>query len=229
MARLTAIFAALLLVPLAVFSQKYIERGYRTILSADGQVFVEMLASDSLQGRNAGDEGGRMAAEYIVSQLKEWGIRPLDRDGYLQPFAAGGCSMNNILAVIPGKSDEYVIVGAHYDHMGIGVAVGVFYSNVIAQVHDNAKLTAGGKVQVLASAGATPSDAVDTDAFNALIDENQSVADAESTIFAVSLSAAVGGTAGVGVATGVVVVTSVVKAILDGDVLSANEVDVAAT
>ena len=64
-----------------------------------------------------------MAAEYIVSLLKEWGIRPLDRNGYLQPFVAGGCSMNNILAVIPGKSDEYVIVGAHYDHVGIGVAV----------------------------------------------------------------------------------------------------------
>ena len=123
MSKFTLTLAALLLVPLAVFSQKYIERGYRTILSADAQVFVEMLASDSLQGRNAGDEGGRMAAEYIVSLLKEWGIRPLDRDGYLQPFTAGGCSMNNILAVIPGKSDEYVIVGAHYDHVGIGVAV----------------------------------------------------------------------------------------------------------
>lgn len=123
MSKFTLTLAALLLVPLAVFSQKHIERGYRTILSADAQVFVEMLASDSLQGRNAGDEGGRMAAEYIVSRLKEWGIRPLDRDGYLQPFTAGGCSMNNILAVIPGKSDEYVVVGAHYDHVGFGVAV----------------------------------------------------------------------------------------------------------
>ena len=123
MSKFTLTLAALLFVPLAVFSQKHIERGYRTILSVDAQVFVEMLASDSLQGRNAGDEGGRMAAEYIVSLLKEWGIRPLDRDGYLQSFTAGGCSMNNILAVIPGKSDEFVIVGAHYDHVGIGVAV----------------------------------------------------------------------------------------------------------
>lgn len=123
MSKFTLTLAALLLVPLAVFSQKHIERGYRTILSADAQVFVEMLASDSLQGRNAGDEGGRMAAEYIVSLLKEWGIRPLDKDGYLQPFVVKGCGMNNILAVIPGKSDEFVIVGAHYDHVGIGVAV----------------------------------------------------------------------------------------------------------
>lgn len=123
MSKFTLTLAALLLVPLAVFSQKHIERGYRTILSADAQVFVEMLASDSLQGRNAGDEGGRMAAAYIVSLLEEWGVKPLGDDGYLQPFVIKDCEMNNILAVIPGKSDEYVIVGAHYDHVGIGVAV----------------------------------------------------------------------------------------------------------
>ena len=123
MSRFTATFAVLLLFPFAVFSQKYIERGYRTILSSDARVFVETLASDSLQGRDAGEEGGRMAAEYIVSLLGEWSIGPLADDGYLQPFVVNGCEMNNILAVIPGKSDEYVIVGAHYDHVGIGVAI----------------------------------------------------------------------------------------------------------
>lgn len=123
MSKFTLTLAALLLVPLAVFSQKHIERGYRTILSADARVFVEKLASDSLQGRNAGEEGGRMAAAYIVSLLEEWGVKPLGDDGYLQPFVIEDCEMNNILAVIPGKSDEYVIVGAHYDHVGIGVAV----------------------------------------------------------------------------------------------------------
>lgn len=123
MSRFTATFAVLLLFPFAVFSQKYIERGYRTILSSDARVFVETLASDSLQGRDAGEEGGRMAAEYIVSLLGEWSIGPLADDGYLQPFVVNGCEMNNILAVIPGKSDEYVVVGAHYDHVGIGVAI----------------------------------------------------------------------------------------------------------
>ena len=123
MSRFTATFAVLLLFPFAVFSQKYIERGYRTILSSDARVFVETLASDSLQGRDAGEEGGRMAAEYIVSLLGEWSIGPLADDGYLQPFVVNGCEMNNILAVIPGKSDEYVMVGAHYDHVGIGVAI----------------------------------------------------------------------------------------------------------
>ena len=115
--------AALLLFPSMLFSQKHIERGYRTILSSDARIFVETLASDSLQGRDAGEEGGRMAAAYIVSLLDDWGVRPMGCDGYLQPFAVNGCAMNNILAVIPGKSSEYIVVGAHYDHVGIGVAV----------------------------------------------------------------------------------------------------------
>ena len=123
MPRFTLLLAALLLFPSMLFSQKHIERGYRTILSSDARIFVETLASDSLQGRSAGEEGGRMAAEYIVPLLKEWGIGPMGCDGYLQPFAVNGCAMNNILAVIPGKSSEYIVVGAHYDHVGIGVAV----------------------------------------------------------------------------------------------------------
>ncbi|MBO7290829.1 MAG: M20/M25/M40 family metallo-hydrolase, partial [Bacteroidaceae bacterium] len=114
---------ALVFLPFAVFSQKYIERGYRTILSSDARIFVETLASDSLQGREAGEDGGRKAAAYIVSLLKEWGVRPLGDDGYLQPFVTGDCEMNNILAVVPGKSDGFVVVGAHYDHVGIGLAV----------------------------------------------------------------------------------------------------------
>ena len=123
MSRLAFMLAALLLFPVTVLSQKHIERGYRTILSSDARFIVETLASDSLRGRCAGEEGGRMAAEYIISLLDEWRIRPLDDDGYLQPFVVKECGMNNILAVIPGKSKEYVVVGAHYDHLGVGIAV----------------------------------------------------------------------------------------------------------
>ena len=123
MSRFYVVLVALLLLSQGMFSQKHIERGYRTILSSDARVFVGMLASDSLQGREAGEAGGRKAAGYIVSLLEEWGIAPLGDKGYLQPFVVKDCEMNNILAVIPGKSSEYVVVGAHYDHLGMGLAV----------------------------------------------------------------------------------------------------------
>lgn len=85
--------------------------------------YVEFLSSDMLEGRKAGSKGGAVAAAYIVSMLKEWNIDPLFSSGYAQPFVAGGVEMNNILAVIPGSGDGYVVVGAHYDHLGISLAV----------------------------------------------------------------------------------------------------------
>ncbi|MBO7238861.1 MAG: M20/M25/M40 family metallo-hydrolase [Bacteroidaceae bacterium] len=123
MSKFSVLFGVLLLLPVALFSQKYIERGYRTIQAVDARAIVEILASDSLQGRKAGEEGGLMAAEYITAMLREWGVEPLGDQGFLQPFTIGGCAMNNILAVIPGKSKEYVVVGAHYDHVGIDTTI----------------------------------------------------------------------------------------------------------
>ena len=123
MSKFSVLFGVLLLLPAALFSQKYIERGYRTIQAVDARAIVEILASDSLQGRKAGEEGGLMAAEYITAMLGEWGVEPLGDQGFLQPFTIGGCAMNNILAVIPGKSKECVIVGAHYDHVGIDTTI----------------------------------------------------------------------------------------------------------
>ena len=123
MSKFIVTLIALALLPSVLFSQKHIERGYRTILSCDSRVYVETLAADSLRGRNAGSEGGRIAAEYIVSLLSEWGVDPLGDNGYMQPFVSKDCGMNNVLAVIPGRSREYVVIGAHYDHVGIGLAV----------------------------------------------------------------------------------------------------------
>ena len=123
MPRLIYTVTTFLLFPLCLFSQEYIECGYESILSSDARVFVETLAHDSLQGREAGKKGSRMAAEYIVSLLKEWNVAPLDKEGYLQPFVVDSCRMNNIIAAIPGRIDEWVVVGAHYDHVGIDSAI----------------------------------------------------------------------------------------------------------
>ena len=55
-------------------------------------------------------------------------------------------TVNNILAYLPGKTDEYVIVGAHYDHLGRGNYDSLAPS-LIGQIHpgadDNASGTAG--------------------------------------------------------------------------------------
>jgi len=55
-------------------------------------------------------------------------------------------TVNNVLAYLPGKTDEYVIVGAHYDHLGRGNFDSLAPSQ-IGQIHpgadDNASGTAG--------------------------------------------------------------------------------------
>ena len=55
-------------------------------------------------------------------------------------------TVNNVLAYLPGKTDEYVIIGAHYDHLGHGNYDSLAPSQ-IGQIHpgadDNASGTAG--------------------------------------------------------------------------------------
>lgn len=55
-------------------------------------------------------------------------------------------TVNNVLAYLPGKTDEYVIIGAHYDHLGRG-NIDSLAPSQIGQIHpgadDNGSGTAG--------------------------------------------------------------------------------------
>ena len=119
----------------------------QTITKERARAIVGFLADDDLQGREAGQRGSRIAARYLAGELQEAGIRPLYADGYLQPFEAcarerqqparrwqvhpdsialfktlpahRSLRLANVLGVIPGqRADEYVVVGAHFDHLG---------------------------------------------------------------------------------------------------------------
>jgi len=86
------------------------------IHAADIRRHQEFLGSPELEGRGPGTEGSRKASEYIVARVKEWGYTPAGTDGgWYQPFGEG---RRNVAAFHKGTSDEYVVVGAHYDHLG---------------------------------------------------------------------------------------------------------------
>lgn len=80
------------------------------------------LASDSLHGREAGSEDGIKARAYILDQWKEIGIEPFFNEGFEIPFTRDGYSMANLVGIIPGSDpvlkDEYIVLGAHFDHIG---------------------------------------------------------------------------------------------------------------
>ena len=83
---------------------------------------VDILADDTFEGRGAGTRGGRAAAGYIREKLDEIGVQPGGiEQTYSQPFKN---NYQNLLAIIPGTDpdvkDEYILIGAHYDHVGYG-------------------------------------------------------------------------------------------------------------
>jgi hypothetical protein len=58
-----------------------------TEISADDIRFhVNYLASDELEGRQAGSRGERLAGRYIASEFKRYGLKPAGTNGYFQPF-----------------------------------------------------------------------------------------------------------------------------------------------
>ena len=85
------------------------------------------LASDSLRGREAGTPEGKKAAEYILAQWQEIGLTPSPKRFHLpvkpQYEANAEDNFTNLVAVIEGSDpvlkDEYIVVGAHYDHIGM--------------------------------------------------------------------------------------------------------------
>ena len=94
---------------------------------------VSVLASDSLEGREAGEDGEMMARQYIVGQFKEIGLTPLFLEGstYFQPFdVTGGAAFNVNTLTINGsifkfKEDFYPMdFSANGDMKGEIIKVG---------------------------------------------------------------------------------------------------------
>ncbi len=86
---------------------------------------VTLLASDSLSGRAFGFPEKAMAIEYITEQFKLAGIVPFN-ENYINAFQQfAGLSLiegKNIIGIIEGSDpvlkNEFIVIGAHYDHMG---------------------------------------------------------------------------------------------------------------
>lgn len=81
MKKLFFLFAIL---SLAVFAQDTSDNPEITI--EELQAHIKYLASDELEGRLAGSEGGKLAAEYIKSEFEKYGLLPFYEGSFFQPF-----------------------------------------------------------------------------------------------------------------------------------------------
>ena len=134
-----------LIIPSILFSQDNIKFS-KTIIVEDLKRHLNILASDSLEGRETGKHGQKMAANYIMNHFKNIGIPPYKKKTYYQKFKAKSdrhiCKYNcencdeefikklfrkkrivkgeNVLGYIEGKDlkDELIMITAHYDHLG---------------------------------------------------------------------------------------------------------------
>ncbi len=120
------------------------------LLSSCSFYDIARIAGDATAGRDNNTPGSALARQYILDQLK-----PIARgadttktgdDAYLQPISNG----TNILAVIPGTdlADQYVMVGAHYDHLGSSCPT----ANASDHICNGATDNAAGDAAVLAIA-----------------------------------------------------------------------------
>ena len=93
---------------------------------------VEYLASQELGGRYPATIGDTLASEFIAGKLRSLKLKPIVKEkkkkGFYHDFTYGKeekeRTTHNIIAVLPGKDKllkhEYIVVGSHYDHLGLG-------------------------------------------------------------------------------------------------------------
>src|SRR5262249_472221 len=88
---------------------------------------LQVLSADDMQGRQAGTPGGEKARAYVIERFKASGIVPFGAS-YEAPFTFTARRPPterhgaNVLGHIDGTggSRRYLVISAHYDHIGVG-------------------------------------------------------------------------------------------------------------
>jgi hypothetical protein len=119
---------------------------------------VKTLADDSYQGRGTGSSGEKKAALYIESTFKQLKLQPKgDNQTYQQsfPFKKGahgegeaGTSAN-VVAYLDNGAKTTIIIGAHYDHLGMDGQGSSLDANPSNKIHNGADDNASGVAGVL--------------------------------------------------------------------------------
>lgn len=104
---------------------------------------IAFLADSICQGRATGTRGGTEAAFHVLKQFRKAGLIPFDSTFVKHFYAGKGTVGHNIIGMHPGSKkkpcEKYVIVGAHYDHLGN--LEGNFYPGADANASGTVALT----------------------------------------------------------------------------------------
>jgi hypothetical protein len=127
---------------------------------------VTFLAADDLGGRAIGTEGEAKAAEFLASEFEKIGLQPKGTEGFFQLFTVSkpsnpheeavigtdgsGITGRNVVGFLDKKSDKTIVIGAHFDHLGMGGSGSLHRGD--SAIHNGADDNASGTAALLALA-----------------------------------------------------------------------------
>jgi len=116
------------------------------------------LSSDKMQGRFPGTKGNNDTAAYIEKYFKKYGLKKFN-DSYYQSFSlfvkeglnkvkSDSVKTQNVVGYIEGSDEnlknEYIVIGAHYDHWGWGGQASGSKKKDVVAIHNGADDNASG-------------------------------------------------------------------------------------
>ena len=111
---------------------------------------VQFLASDSLYGRPSGSLYERQAGAYIYQKFKAIkGCKPkIHSFQFEAPTTVENKSSQNIYYYLNNHADSTILIGAHYDHIGMGEGLSLAYAKK-NEIHNGADDNASGVALML--------------------------------------------------------------------------------
>lgn len=120
--------------------------------------YVRKLASDKMKGRGTGSRENARTAAFIAGRFKKYGLLPLGTNKYQQPFTAKVKRVvvpdslrqaANVIGFLDNGAAHTIVVGAHYDHLGMGLQGSSLAKNSEGQIHNGADDNASGVAGLL--------------------------------------------------------------------------------
>lgn len=125
---------------------------------------IRLLSSDEMKGRATGSKEEQLAADYIAAQFKKYGLTPKgNNETYFcnytfkhnaNPHDTGTAnavdkSGVNVAGYLDNQAAFTIIIGAHFDHLGLGHDKNSLDANPEGKIHNGADDNASGVAGVI--------------------------------------------------------------------------------
>lgn len=123
---------------------------------------IVYLSSDKLKGRGTSSNGEKKAATYIANQFKKMKLKPVGENrSFFHDFSFSHFSNphdtlsketrlgRNVLAFLDNGAEYTIVIGAHFDHLGLGFDHNSLAANAEGEIHNGADDNASGTAAVI--------------------------------------------------------------------------------